>query len=137
MYATSAFAFGPMENGYLIGFNALIRGFFLSLAFPKIISFGRKWYAKSWKKHNKATNVMDASPTAEAAQPLLLEEDMEITVAPEFGEEPSGIQGPVKDEDGSHFDLFFLRWSLVVDGIITGLATFTKHGWQVYLGEYG
>ncbi|KAI7597045.1 Metallo-dependent hydrolase, partial [Hortaea werneckii] len=42
MYSTDVFGFGTSENGFLISINSLVRGFFLTFAFPHIISKGRK-----------------------------------------------------------------------------------------------
>lgn len=112
-----------------MSFNSLIRGFFLSLAFPAIISRGRKWFAGNGEQSEQT-----ASYDSEA--PMLPTENLEIVVAPESGEEAAATPKPVKVEEGSAFDLSFLRWSLVIDGILTGLATFTRHGWQIYLGQY-
>lgn len=40
-----------------------------------------------------------------------------------------------EDEDwGIGFDLFFVRWSLVVDSLVTFFAGFSSESWHVYLG---
>lgn len=108
--------------------NSLIRGFFLSFAFPAIISAGREWYAR----RDNATQENAGNPEHH----LLSAENLEVVAAPEFEQEPASPPKPVTGEEGSEFDLFFLRWSLVIDGILTFLATFTKYGWQVYLGRF-
>lgn len=41
MYATAAFNFHTMDNGYLMAINSLIQGLFLILIFSKVISTGR------------------------------------------------------------------------------------------------
>lgn len=129
MYSTSAFGFGPKENGFLISFNSLIRGFFLSLAFPAIIANGRKWFAG----HSNVRSEGETGDMETPVQPLISAEDLEVVVAPEFEQEPAAPPPAVTTAEGSAFDLFFLKWSLVVDGVLTGLATFTRHGWQIYL----
>lgn len=129
MYSTSAFGFGPKENGFLISFNSLIRGFFLSLAFPAIIANGRKWFAG----HSNIRSEEETGDADTPVQPFLSAEDLEVVVAPEFEQEPAAPPAAVTTAEGSAFDLFFLKWSLVVDGVLTGLATFTRHGWQIYL----
>ncbi|KAL1304420.1 hypothetical protein AAFC00_003418 [Neodothiora populina] len=129
MYSTGAFGFGPTENGFLMSCNALIRGLFLSLAFPRIISAGREWFAR----RGRSRSLSASEETARVREPLLAAEDLEVVAAPEIEQEPAAPMKAVSAEEGSAFDLFFLRWSLVVDGILTGLATFTRHGWQIYL----
>ncbi|RYP13612.1 hypothetical protein DL765_006813 [Monosporascus sp. GIB2] len=129
IYATSEFNFSTTENGYLMFGNSLIRGLFLILIFPKIISFGRDWFNGT-------------SHSSEAHR----EHDAELPTNPEdFGIEGSGqevpqqpIQTPeVEEEDsGTGFDLFFVRWSLVVDSLVTFFAGFSSHGWQVYLAGF-
>lgn len=119
------------QNGFLMSLNALIRGIFLSLAFPAIISRGRKWLSK----RNGAKDKVSTTEFQEEHEPLLVAEDLEVVAAPEIEAEPAAPPKPVSAEEGSAFDLFFLKRSLVVDGVLTCLATFTKHGWQIYLGE--
>ena len=113
-----------------MSFNLLIRGLFLSFVFPVVISAGRKWYANSGMT-TSGTTTTEAQDTEEPAT-----EDMEAVLAPEFEQEPVAPSKAAPTNEGSAFDLFFLKWSLVVDGILTFLATFTRHGWQIYLGQY-
>ncbi len=49
-------------------------------------------------------------------------------------EEPVVVK-QTDDEDANHFDLFFLRWSLMVDGILTMGAAFATQGWHIYVGK--
>ncbi|KAK5745752.1 hypothetical protein LTR17_001254 [Elasticomyces elasticus] len=130
MYATDIFHFGTSQNGLLISINSLIRGLFLTLAFPLIISGGRKWLDKRSKAAAK-----DKLTTEESGIP-------EIPTTPEqiaAGPEPIGQGSTSKQEDDEenkesfHFDLMFTKYSLVLDGLLTGLATFTTSGWQMYL----
>ncbi|KAK4896052.1 hypothetical protein LTR27_005909 [Elasticomyces elasticus] len=130
MYATDIFHFGTSQNGLLISINSLIRGLFLTLAFPLIISGGRKW--------------LDKRSKAAATDKLTAEESgiSDIPTAPEqvaAGPEPIGQGSTSKQENDEenkesfHFDLMFTKYSLVLDGLLTGLATFTTSGWQMYL----
>ncbi|RYP67895.1 hypothetical protein DL771_007003 [Monosporascus sp. 5C6A] len=129
MYATSEFNFSTTENGYLMFGNSLIRGLFLILMFPKIISFGRDWF--------------NGTPHSSEAH---REHGAELPTNPEdFSIEGSGggvpqepIQTPEAEEEdsGTGFDLFFVRWSLVVDSLVTFFAGFSSHGWQVYLAGF-
>lgn len=42
---------------------------------------------------------------------------------------------PLEQGGGSsRFDLHFLRWSLVVDGIFTATSAWATKGWHIYLG---
>ncbi|KAI0376187.1 major facilitator superfamily domain-containing protein [Hypomontagnella monticulosa] len=129
MYATSEFNFSTTENGYLMFGNSAIRGIFLLLLFPKIISTGRVWFngtpASSEIKH----------PDPEIHIPI----DPEEFEADEGGEVPQEpIQPPDLDEEdsGTGFDLFFVRWSLIVDSMVTFFAGFSRNGWQVYLAGF-
>lgn len=48
-------------------------------------------------------------------------------------EEPTEPPRPSSEQETFKFDLFYTRFSLITDGIITGLATFITQGWQMYL----
>ncbi|RYP76427.1 hypothetical protein DL769_003633 [Monosporascus sp. CRB-8-3] len=129
MYATSEFNFSTTENGYLMFGNSLIRGLFLILMFPKIISFVRDWFngtQPSSETHRKHDAGLPTNP-----------EDFGIDGSgEEVPQEP--IQTPETEEEdsGTGFDLFFVRWSLVVDSLVTFFAGFSSHGWQVYLAGF-
>ncbi|TVY82945.1 hypothetical protein LSUE1_G003144 [Lachnellula suecica] len=125
MYATDAFGFGPMENGYLMSFNSLIRGAFLTFGFPKIILSGRRWYATTAATSDAANTQIPTS--AEAFESML---------GLESEQEPPRVPTPVSTQQGSAFDLFFLKWSLVVDCVLTGSATFSRQGWHIYLAAF-
>lgn len=144
MYATDAFEFGAHENGWLISINCMIRGLFLTLAFPYIISRGRKWldarHACQREQQNprlrprstsaisakdiEAIRAMPTSPTSLAS-----------TLGPtNASTEPTPSPAPSEPEKESFaFDLHYVKFSLIADGIITALATFTHKPWQVYL----
>ncbi|KAK4539608.1 hypothetical protein LTR36_010491 [Oleoguttula mirabilis] len=133
MYSTDVFGFGTSENGVLISVNSLIRGFFLTLAFPVIISRGRKWLDK------RSQSAREARITAqESGIPDLPYDPNTIAAAAsramESAQEPAEPPKPADGEEESfHFDLVFTKYSLVADGLLTGLATFTTQGWQMYL----
>ncbi|KAI1254536.1 hypothetical protein MGN70_003941 [Eutypa lata] len=133
MYATSDFNFSTTENGYLMFGNSLIRGLFLILMFPKIISVGRDWF--NGTSHDSTTH--DHDHEGNGSEIPTHPEDFDIA---ESGEEvpQEPIQSPeVEEEDsGTGFDLFFVRWSLVVDSLVTFFAGFSSHGWQVYLAGF-
>ncbi|KAK5124771.1 hypothetical protein LTR85_001484 [Meristemomyces frigidus] len=132
MYSTDVFGFGTSENGLLISINSLIRGLFLTLAFPLIISGGRKWLDK------RTHSAREAKITAEdSGIPDLPIDPDTIAAAPRAMENPQEPTEPPKpangEEESFHFDLMFTKYSLVADGLLTGLATFTNQGWQMYL----
>ncbi|KAI1136241.1 hypothetical protein F5Y05DRAFT_392068 [Hypoxylon sp. FL0543] len=131
MYATSEFNFGTTENGYLMFGNSAIRGIFLLFMFPKIISAGRVWF--------NGAPISTSSGERESGSECHIPVNPEEFEADEGGEVPQEpIQAPDADEEdsGTGFDLFFVRWSLVVDSLVTFSAGFSKHGWQVYLAGF-
>ncbi|XXH03310.1 hypothetical protein Hte_009708 [Hypoxylon texense] len=129
MYATSEFNFGTTENGYLMFGNSAIRGIFLLLMFPKIISVGRIWFNGT----SASTETRHAEPESHIP---INPEDFEADEGGEVPQEP--IQAPDADEEdsGTGFDLFFVRWSLVIDSMVTFFAGFSTNGWQVYLAGF-
>ncbi|KAI1770662.1 major facilitator superfamily domain-containing protein [Hypoxylon cercidicola] len=129
MYATSEFNFGTTENGYLMFGNSAIRGVFLLLMFPKIISAGRIWF-------NSTPVSTEAAHTEPESHIPINPEDFEADEGGEVPQEP--VQSPdLNEEDsGTGFDLFFVRWSLVIDSLVTFFAGFSSNGWQVYLAGF-
>ncbi|CAE7194959.1 hypothetical protein CFE70_007491 [Pyrenophora teres f. teres 0-1] len=129
MYATAEFHFGTSENGALIFLYSSLRGGFLSLVFPRIIAAGRKWLGDVDKKKEEeeeqrepllAVHVIPPTPaTTETVDPLENEE----LPSPE----------PTHERETFAFDLFYARFSLLLDGILTGLAVFLSQGWQMFL----
>lgn len=128
MYATAAFDFGPSELGYLMATNSLIRGFFLIFAFPQIISRGRNWFASSGT--SAPVSVAQTIP-AIATTPAAFDPPSGLLAEQEPGIPPP----PVQEGAGREFDLFFLRWSLVADGVVTAYTASATTGWHIYLGE--
>jgi hypothetical protein len=130
MYATAAFSFNQTDNGWLMSEFAFMRSFFLILLFPRIISLGRKWYtgrastAVAKPEEVDQRNEIPTSP-GEFEAPMDSRADEEPFVA-----EPAG-----ETREACQFDLFFLRWSLVVDGALTTVAAFATERWHIYLGE--
>jgi MFS family permease len=129
MYSTDVLGFGTTENGYLISLNSLIRGIFLTTAFPRIIKAGRTWLDRRNGK-TSGTNT-PRTPDSEAT---LTEPSQEIAVeAMESEEEPRETPKSADDDrETFHFDLMFTKYSLIADGLITGIATFVTEGWQMY-----
>ncbi|KAJ4310900.1 hypothetical protein N0V94_008220 [Neodidymelliopsis sp. IMI 364377] len=129
MYATDEFAFGTRANGWLIFMYSSLRGFFLSFIFPRIISAGRKWI-----------EPRDVQPLKSSEDEALLG-DSHISASPnEIGPidtmdndvEPNGPPQP-KETQTFAFDLMYARFSLLLDGAMTGLAVFVSQGYQLYI----
>ncbi|KAK0280666.1 hypothetical protein LTR35_003331 [Friedmanniomyces endolithicus] len=137
MYSTDIFNFGTTENGLLISLNSLVRGLFLTLVFPIIISSGRKWLDK--RNETSAQNQLSAS---EIGIPSLHTEPAQIATSAKPMAEPTEPTVPPKPDPSStssparaaslHFDLLFTSYSLLLDGALTALATLTTHPWQLY-----
>lgn len=146
MYSTTAFNFSPKENGYLMAMNSFIRGIYLMLFFPKIIALGRKWYSSKGTivpmvissdssltgnspSTNKTSSVFcDVTPFEDA-------DSIPSTDTIETTQEHSESCMKNGDKAGCDFDLAFLRWSLVVDGLVTASTAFAVRSWQIYLGR--
>lgn len=130
MYATDAFGFTPNENGWLISANCLVRGLFLTLAFPVIISRGRKWLDKRSKAKASASHSQQKGIDYLPSTPAQL-----ASVPGGDNDETEPIDPPQRsDETESYaFDLFYIKFSLIADGILTAGATFTNQGWQIYV----
>ncbi|CAK7266704.1 hypothetical protein SEPCBS57363_002224 [Sporothrix epigloea] len=195
MYATARFDFNQANNAWLMSGNAFVRAFFLIFLFPRIIDFGRTWFARlsrderrSSRKTRRSSLLSSTSsaPVSKKTKPrrssqlsygatdsssgaLANPEITEIPTRPEQFDAPMGTQieeEPIlvrvptferhhaehddngvecdDDEDADEaaadekkaayaFDLFFLRWSLLVDGIITSCAALTTKGWHMYI----
>lgn len=130
MYATDAFGFTPNENGWLISANCLVRGLFLTLAFPVIIHHGRTWLdnrlklkAPSSRKGSKDVDYLPSSPNQLASVPGVDNDETE----------PIDPPPPSKETETYAFDLFYIKLSLIADGVLTAGATFTNQGWQMYI----
>ena len=158
MYSTDVFGFGTSENGFLISINSLVRGFFLTFAFPHIISKGRKWLDKG-PKHSEETpgiptrgSYDDDTEQAHArpqSPPQPPQDRTSGTLPPNPLPTPtsssssssssSDLKSPRpaeeegKIEETSPFDLHFTQTSLLLDSALTSLCTFTTSASQMYL----
>ncbi|KAJ0161130.1 hypothetical protein CTA2_6717 [Colletotrichum tanaceti] len=133
MYATSRFNFGTTENGILMSGNSWIRGIFLMFIFPEIIDGGRRWFAASSRSGALRKTLTEEERGLIPTHP----EDMDPAPGLMNAAEPTKAPPPDEEEDeDSTFDLFFLRWSLVVDGIVTSLAAWATEGWHVYAAAF-
>ena len=129
MYATNVYNFGTTKNGYLISLNSFIRGLFLMLAFPRLISVGRKWVSN--RDSLKSTEV---DIRQDSAIPDLPSEPNDFAAA-EAMDDDEPIEPPKRNDEKETFafDLQYTRYSLLADAILTGAASFVSQGWQMYL----
>ncbi|KAK3311935.1 major facilitator superfamily domain-containing protein [Apodospora peruviana] len=134
LYATTVFHFNQGNNGFLMSEFALMRAMFLLFGFPRIIGGGRKWYLRRYP--NQTSN--------RANKPLGEQEAEDYPTHPEQLEAPMGTQAEeepiiskvVEKNEDTQFDLFFLRWSLIVDGALTMCAAFATEKWHIYLAAF-
>lgn len=126
MYATTAFGFGTSANGYLIFMYSSLRGLFLSLAFPRIIKVGRKWFRSP---NSEATKIESAASEVTGTSPR----EIEIADPMDAETEPLNPSAREDEEETYAFDLLYARCSLLMDGILTGLCVFVSKGWQMYI----
>ncbi|GME25432.1 Major facilitator superfamily [Neofusicoccum parvum] len=132
MFSTIKFEFGTTENGILMSYYCVIRGVFLTIAFPHIIEHGRKWYNPTPPPALPPAGALSAA----RARRVSAAENVEaaVSLGLEDGEEPPvAALELAADDKSSAFDLFFLKWSLVVDGCLTGLATLCARSWHVFV----
>jgi hypothetical protein len=131
LYAISEFGFSISANGWLIFMYSLLRGLYLTLLFPRIISWGRKWYQPDLGKHP----VMEESPELENAQQPdnhISPREVEITDPMDNQTEPLFPPERESEKETFAFDLLYARFSLLADGILTGLASLVFEGWQLF-----
>ncbi|KAK2611710.1 hypothetical protein N8I77_005034 [Diaporthe amygdali] len=149
MYATAYFDFNQADNGWLMSGNALCRSVFLFFVFPRIIDAGRDWWVKKTDRPGPTPAQTKLSPdqNGTSGDPNTLSR---IPSRPEQLEAPmwSGNQmsqeesmpqpesRPEDDRTASHFDLFFLRWSLLLDGLMTGAAALCTKRWHIFLASF-
>lgn len=108
---------------------AFMRAAFLISVFPHIISYGRKWHLI----RNPQRGTSDAVTTS-SSRVATNPEELDAPIGSLAEEEPVSSAAP-KEDEGTTFDLFFLRVSLVVDGVLTMCTAFATQKWHIYLGE--
>ncbi|KAK4198084.1 6-hydroxy-D-nicotine oxidase [Triangularia verruculosa] len=128
-YATAKFDFRQTENGQLTSGFAFMRGMFLMFAFPRIINGGRSWYMA---RHPEVQHDHSNEETSRSPHLATNPEDFEAPVGSLAAEQPVEAE-PVKEDEGTEFDLYFLRMSLVVDGILTMCTALATKSWHIYL----
>ena len=136
MYATDLFGFRTRRNSYLVFLHTFLRGLFLYLAFPRIISLGRRWMEKR-DTARIAASTSSTPPQSGTATPNTY---AQFATAIEQDEEEQDVLPPKPppgtsstDSETFAFDLIYTRFSLLADGILTLAASFVSAGWQMYL----
>ena len=126
MYATDTFGFGTTKNGYLISLNSFVRGLFLTLIFPRIISAGRDWLGPRNSKA-EASKVFESPSLSQQTNDIAAVEHLDNE------EEPIEHSKPADQKETFAFDLLYVRYSLLADALLTGAASFVSQGWQMYM----
>jgi hypothetical protein len=126
-YATSQFHFGTRDNGYLIFMYSSLRGAFLSLIFPQIIARGRKWL----QLRSPACRDTSRDEEPRLGDATVAPNEIEVGAILENEEPPN--QPLHHEQETFAFDLFYARFSVLVDSILTGSAMFVTSGWQMYI----
>lgn len=148
MYATDEFGFGAWDNSKLISLNFVIRAGYLTFAFPAIIEHGRSWMEKRDRKQRKAPayHRRDSKTSLPSPEPAIpTNPDLLAPTALPAGEANANEpEEPIKRtttntstasttvEESYAFDLLYTRYSLILDGILTFLATFTSQPSHIY-----
>ncbi|OXM77049.1 hypothetical protein C364_05564 [Cryptococcus neoformans Bt63] len=121
LVGTDKFGFQPGESGIMQSLNLLVKAFFLSICFPRIIAAGRR-------NVSHRQDVPSFPATEHPEDPYQAEEPDDIG-APRQEQ----AQAPTDAKHGSLFDLYFLRWSIFTDGVLTALTTLSTKGWHLYV----
>ncbi|KEF56781.1 uncharacterized protein A1O9_06971 [Exophiala aquamarina CBS 119918] len=127
LFSTDVFGFGTRQNGVLIFMYSMLRGLFLTFAFPKLIALGRS-YTTTSREDSQPAKDPDQSGSTER-DPLLSSERAQTSRE----ETDSDKDRASKKEQTFHFDLTYTRYSLLADGMLTLLCSFVQQGWQMYL----
>lgn len=136
MYATAAFDFNQADNGWLMSEFAFMRSIFLILIFPRIINFGRHLLKRTPSSAPDDTDDSSISTTADDQLPTE-PGDFDAATGEQADIEPTKpISSAGHHREVGHFDLIFLRWSLVVDGALTTVVAFATKRWHIYLGKF-
>lgn len=129
MYATDVFAFGTKANGWLIFMYSFLRGSFLMFAFPRIIAAGR-----ARLEPKTATTPISTGDELLPDGTLSPEDLTEIDHTDLMDSVAEAMMPPLREETQTFaFDLMYARFSLLLDGVMTGLAAFVSRGYQLYV----
>ena len=130
LYSTDVFGFGTTQNGWLIFMYSMLRGVFLTFAFPKFIALGRK---RTLKKEGKAHQDANAKNSEASERDPLLAAQNDNAQSGNTQKDNGNNDKPQEKEQRFVFDLTYTRFSLLADGLLTLLCTFVHKGWQMYL----
>ena len=144
MYATDVYGFGASDNSKLISLNFIVRALFLTFAFPTIIRIGRNWLDNHDVPRRQSAADIETVDKDSIDEIPIDADRLAATALPAGAAEATEPEEPLKrtmtsqssrveENETFHFDLFYARWSLLLDGILTFLATFTATGWQLYV----
>ncbi|BGP19974.1 hypothetical protein JCM10213_006751 [Rhodosporidiobolus nylandii] len=134
LIGTNRYGFKPDTNGYLMSLASLSRAVFLYFAFPSIIAAGRRWYSTSPARFTPSPS----SPSSSSASTLHIPttpaeiEPLEPVFQTDQVIEPALPPEPTSEQKGSHFDLLFLRLSILLDGVLTALVPLSSQGWHLF-----
>lgn len=110
-----------------------MRSIFLILLFPRIINFGRHLMKRT---SSPSPEDSDDSSISTADTQLPTEPgDFDTAAGEQTDVEPTKPLSSAHHREVGHFDLIFLRWSLVVDGALTTVVAFATKRWHIYLGK--
>ncbi|KAJ7325779.1 hypothetical protein DFH08DRAFT_1085029 [Mycena albidolilacea] len=132
--ATNQYGFKPGDNGFLMSGNALSRAAFLTLAFPKIITYGRKCLTKPTVAGSPVLSPAEDDVAGLPTDPRSLEPH-EVTSGESAIENPVNLQDAMPPTDKSHgsaFDLEFLRYSMIVDAGLVALLVFSSNSAHIW-----
>lgn len=128
MYAAADFNFNQADNGWLTSEFAFMRGLVLIFIFPRIIAWGRSLISF-------ATPPAERSDESDETFEALLPSSPGLCNVAADGWAGKELDTSDQGHRGSLFDLVFLRWSLVVDAVLTTLAAFSTRRWHVYVSK--
>ncbi|KAF3024817.1 hypothetical protein E8E14_009750 [Neopestalotiopsis sp. 37M] len=130
MYSITKLNFTPTMNSAFMFMSFTVRGVYLMFIFPEIIKWGRRWFAKSEEAVQEGPALTENLPT----EPRDLGP---IEALPEAETlEPTNPPKPADEDAGAAFDLFFLRWSMLGDAIVTGCIGFSTMPWHLFLAGF-
>ncbi|KAF7334969.1 hypothetical protein MVEN_02246900 [Mycena venus] len=132
--ATNQYGFKPGDNGFLMSSNALSRAAFLTLAFPRIIAYGRKILSRSTTAVSPVPPPLENETAGLPSDPTSIEPH-EVTSGENVTESPVNLQDAMPPTDkthGSAFDLEFLRYSMVVDAGLVALLVFSSNSAHIW-----
>jgi MFS family permease len=131
MYSIDEFGFSTAANGWLIFMHQSLRGLFLTFVFPRIISAGRRWLRPG--SNDPSSLEVENGREEEPQHATISPAEIEVTNPMETESEPLLPPESSSEQETYEFDLFYARFSLLADGLLTGLAVFVTKGWQMYI----